>query len=87
MAQKQSKLVYILNHQIAQNLDNFKFSGILDKQGNVYPLGTDTKVLSTIFELVCRPIVVAAAKQLGYEVVDPTVQNQYPDFSLVRSVL
>ena len=53
----------------------------------MYPLNSDTKVLSTVFELICRPIVVSVAKKLGYEVVEPLVQNYYPDFSLVKSVV
>lgn len=40
--------------------------GIVDKTGCVYALGVDTKVLSTIFELVSRLAVFAAAKRLVY---------------------
>ena len=43
-------------------------------------------MLSTIFELVSRPAVYSAAKTLGYEVVEPTVQNHYPDFTFHRGL-
>lgn len=66
--------------------DAYKVCGIVDQSGCVYPLGADTKVLSTIFELVSRPAVYAAAKALGYECIEPTVQNHYPDFTLHRGV-
>jgi hypothetical protein len=61
---------------------SYEVCGIIDKAGCVYPLGADTKVLSTIFELVSRPAVYATAKALGLEVIEPTVQNHYPDFTL-----
>ena len=66
--------------------DSYAVCGIVDQAGSVYPLGADTKVLSTIFELVSRPAVYAAAKTLGYEVVEPTVQNHYPDFTYHRGL-
>lgn len=61
--------------------DSYGICGIVDQTGNVYPLGSDTKVLSTVFELVSRPAVYATAKALGYEVTEPSVQNYYPDFT------
>lgn len=61
---------------------NYEICGIIDKAGVVYPLGADTKVLSTIFELVSRPAVYAAAERLRLSVIEPAVQNHYPDFTL-----
>jgi len=72
----------ILEAELAKLDGGYETCGIVDRAGCVYPLGADTKVLSTIFELVSRPAVYATAKQLGYEVVEPTVQNHYPDFTL-----
>ena len=64
--------------------DGYAVCGFIDCVGHVYPLGSDTKVLSSIFELITRPVVYAAAQSLGYQVVEATVQNHYPDFTLVR---
>lgn len=64
--------------------DAYSVCGIVDKNGRVYPLGVDTKVLSTIFELVSRPAVYSAAKILGYECIEPKVQNHYPDFTFQK---
>ncbi|WP_454756894.1 type II restriction endonuclease [Cupriavidus campinensis] len=72
----------ILEAELGKLEGSYEVCGIIDKAGSVYPLGADTKVLSTIFELVSRPAVYAAAKQLGLEVIEPTVQNHYPDFTL-----
>lgn len=66
--------------------DAYKVCGIVDTSGCVYPLGADTKVLSTIFELVSRPAVYATAKALGYECLEPTVQNHYPDFTFHKGL-
>lgn len=64
---------------------NFDIAGFLTKDDNVYPLGTDTKVLSTAFELIARPIVYEIADKHGYQVYEPTQQNYYPDFTLMKS--
>ena len=64
--------------------DNYEICGIVDRARDVYPLGSDTKVLSTIFELISRPAVYAAVQILGYEIVEPKAQNYYPDFTLLH---
>jgi hypothetical protein len=62
--------------------DAYCVCGVVDQSGKVYPLGADTKVLSTIFELIARPAVYRVAAKLGCTVIEPTVQNHYPDFTL-----
>lgn len=73
----------IIDEELAKLRDAYRVCGIIDQTGCVYPLGADTKVLSTIFELVSRPAVYRTAERLGMEVVEPTVQNHYPDFTFV----
>lgn len=63
---------------------DYTICGVVTKEGVVYPLGSDTKVLSTIFELFTRPLIVEIAKEYGYEVKEPDVQNHYPDFTLFK---
>ena len=58
--------------------------GFLTDRSLVYPLGTDTKVLSTIFESIARPVVYQIAARHGVDVWEPEVQNSYPDFTLLR---
>ena len=50
----------------------------------MYSLGTDTKVLSTVFELMVRPLLLELASDNGYAVREPPYQNYYPDFTLMR---
>jgi Restriction endonuclease EcoRV len=61
---------------------SFEVCGFINRKQEVFPLGSDTKVLSTVFELLCRPIVNECAERFDYKVVEPTVQNHYPDFTL-----
>lgn len=65
--------------------DAFRVCGFVDQSSRIYPLGSDTKVLSTIFELVSRPAIYKVAEQLGLSVVEPSVQNHYPDFTLMEN--
>ncbi|MNT26018.1 Type-2 restriction enzyme EcoRV [compost metagenome] len=55
----------------------------MTNDGIVFPLGSDTKVLSTIFELFTRPIIIEIAQENGLFAVEPTVQNHYPDFTIM----
>lgn len=68
--------------EFRQKIPSFDICGFLTKDAVVYPLGSDTKVLSTVFELLTRPAVYAVAQAHGYEVKEPEKQNHYPDFTL-----
>ncbi len=67
----------------ANNVD-FIVRGMLGFDDRVYPLGSDTKVLSTIFELFSHPIIEEIAKANDY-VVEEAPQTIYPDFTLSRT--
>ena len=62
----------------------WEVTGILSGDDRVYSLGTDTKVLSTVFELMVRPFLFALARENGLVVREPVQQNYYPDFTLMR---
>ena len=64
---------------------DYSVCGAISTEGKIYPFGSDTKVLSTIFELFSRPIIHQFAHKYGYEVVEPQKQNHYPDFTLQKS--
>ena len=64
---------------------SFEVVGILSGDDTVYSLGTDTKVLSTVFELMVRPLVFEVARDNGFIVREPVQQNYYPDFTLMRN--
>ena len=55
--------------------------GFLAPNGKVHPFGTDTKVISTVFEAIAAPIIFELAAEHGYE-VEGALQTVYPDFTL-----
>lgn len=63
---------------------DWKVSGFVDSKGYVYPIDTDTKVLSTVFERIANPVIRSIAAEQGY-VVELANQTTYPDFTLTRS--
>lgn len=73
----------VLVSELEKLRDNYEICGIIDRARGVYPLGSDTKVLSTIFELISRSAVYAAAQIFEYKIIEPTMQNHYPDFTLL----
>lgn len=62
---------------------DFMVRGMLSQDDKVFPLGTDTKVLSTVFELYARPLVQDIAEKHGYT-VEEAKQTIYPDFTLLK---
>ncbi len=74
---------FILN-ALEEIQNGYSLCGIVDRRARVYPLGSDTKVISTLFEIVARQAVVSYADKAGMELVEPTKQNHYPDFTLMR---
>lgn len=69
--------------KLAQHSLIYKIQGVIADDRRIYPLGTDTKVLGSIFELVSRPLIYEIAKEHGLKVREPRAQNIYPDFTLL----
>jgi hypothetical protein len=80
---REPEIITALRHVIVDGGHSYDIAGFINRKEEIYPLGTDTKVLSTVFELIVRPLVVAVAHEHGYTVAEPLVQNHYPDFTLV----
>lgn len=73
-----------IEKQLADLGNDHTVCGVVDRDGEVFPLGADTKVLSTVFELISRPLIYQAAAKHGYKVVEASVQNHYPDFTIQK---
>ncbi len=71
-----------MNAKLAAVSHKYAISGVVSVDGTVFPLGSDTKVLSTIFELFARPLMLEIAREHGMKLIEPNVQNHYPDFTL-----
>ena len=67
---------------LTKNWD-WEVEGFVDKKGFVYPIDTDTKVISTVFERLSSPAIRSVAKKYSYE-VETANQTTYPDFSLSK---
>ncbi|MBF6559993.1 MAG: type II restriction endonuclease [Candidatus Binataceae bacterium] len=61
---------------------DWEVSGFYGVDGKIYAFGTDTKVISTVFETLCSPLVQEIAEENGYS-VEASEQTIYPDFTLV----
>ena len=64
--------------------NGYSACGVIDKRKRIYPLGSDTKVISTIFEMISRSVIFAYATEYNFQVKEPDRQNYYPDFTLTR---
>ncbi len=74
---------YILDY-LSNIVNGYSVCGIVDRQGRIYPLGSDSKVISTIFEIIVRQAVASYASSRGLALYDADKQNYYPDFTLAR---
>ena len=74
---------FILNG-LAQVQNGYSLCGVVDRRARIYPLGSDPKVISTLFEIVARQAVMAYADHAGLQLVEPEAQNHYPEVTLMR---
>jgi hypothetical protein len=58
--------------------------GLISPSKSIYALGSDSKLVGRIFEIITAPIIKAIAEEHNYIVVIPEQQNTYPDFTLMR---
>lgn len=71
-------------HLYNQYKINWEVYGFLSHDDKIYIIGSDTKVLSTVFELLCAPLIREIAAKHGYN-VEEAPQTIYPDFTLLKS--
>lgn len=67
-----------------QSKVNWEIYGFLTRDDKIYAIGSDTKVLSTVFELLCGPLIREIASKHDYQVEEPP-QTIYPDFTLLKN--
>jgi Restriction endonuclease EcoRV len=61
----------------------FEIRGILTANDKILTVGTDTKVLSTVFELLSQPLIQAIADRHKLQ-LETAPQTIYPDFTLMK---
>ncbi|MCY3687981.1 MAG: restriction endonuclease [Gammaproteobacteria bacterium] len=70
--------------KLASMRNGYSVCGLVDRRGRVYPLGSDTKVIGAVFEIVTRQVMAAYADEHDLILLEPKQQNFYPDFTLMR---
>lgn len=61
----------------------WEIQGFVDEQNRVYPIDSDTKVISTVFERLSSPVLRTIALENGFLVANAN-QTTYPDFTLTK---
>lgn len=62
-------------------LDN-EIVGFISKRGDVYTVGSDSKIIGRLFEVLTQPILEKVATQVNMELHESPRQTVYPDFWL-----
>ncbi len=78
-------LITVFKSKIRMYNPSFEITGLLTPEDLIYTFGTDTKVLSTVFEMLVEPFLKEIASESGFELYIPDKQNFYPDFTLMRN--
>lgn len=63
----------------------FEVYGILDSSNKIHSLGTDSKIIGRIFEILTQPILEAIAKKHNMILTTPKSQTVYPDFIMMAN--
>ena len=69
---------------VATNDNEWIVKGFIDIYQKIYPMTSDTKVISKIIELMIFPEIMNFAKNKGYKVVLAQHQNHYPDLTFIN---
>lgn len=76
-------LINIFNKKIQEKDIDWEVKGLASKSG-IYTLGSDSKLLGRIFELIITGVINEIANENGLKVVIAESQTVYPDFTLMR---
>lgn len=58
--------------------------GFVNSKFEVFPFGTDSKILGRLFEVIIADSLTKAARELGYTLRESEQQTVYPDFWFVK---
>jgi len=72
------------NKKIEEKNINWEVCGLISQSGDVYSLGSDSKLIGRIFELISTNILQEIADENGYRLELSEKQTVYPDFTMVE---
>lgn len=68
---------------LSNDIGDWVVKGFIDTYQNIYAISADTKVISTLIELMLFPIITDFARRNSYTLHLAEHQNHYPDISFV----
>jgi hypothetical protein len=74
----------IIEEELAEIGLDWDIKGILDSKNRVYVIPNDTKLISTVLELVTMPMILEIAKKYNFQVVQSDRQTVYPDITIIH---
>jgi len=60
--------------------------GIIDSDSKIHTLGTDSKIIGRVFEMLAQPVLEEIAAEHGLILKTPESQTVYPDFVMMKDV-
>ncbi|MDF2673584.1 MAG: restriction endonuclease EcoRV [Clostridiales bacterium] len=75
------KLVY---DELERENINWEVKGLIDSNKKIFTLGSDSKLIGRIFELLITVVLESIAEKTEYRLVASESQTVYPDFNLVN---
>jgi len=84
---KGEKMSDFIIDEFYKEMKNVKFEtyGILDSSNKIHTLGTDSKIISRIFEMFSQPVLEKIAKRHNMILTTPKSQTVYPDFIMMSN--
>ncbi|MBQ9607889.1 MAG: restriction endonuclease [Lachnospiraceae bacterium] len=77
--------IKVFNEKILERKIDWEVSALAAPNGNLYSLGSDSKLIGRIFELISKSILQEIADEYGYILYTSPAQTVYPDFTLMKS--
>lgn len=74
-----------LKQDLMESDSSWVVKGFIDTHKNIYPISTDTKIISKLIELLIFPKIFDFAYHNGFIVEPAQHQNHYPDITLIDS--
>ena len=78
-------LISIFNKKLEKKDINWEVSAIISPNKKLYSLGSDSKLIGRIFELLSYSILQEIADENGLILYPSKKQTIYPDFTLMKS--
>ncbi|WP_294357586.1 type II restriction endonuclease [uncultured Clostridium sp.] len=75
--------IKLVNEELNKEEIVWEVKGLIDSNKRIYTLGSDSKLIGRIFELIISGVLEDVAKKTGYKLVPSISQTVYPDFNLV----